>query len=228
MAGKSNLSADGNSGHSPSSGHAVASADNIFGSKTWWKRALVVVGVIYINGYLASRAFYASLGLSPSDFLLGEYDYLIQGLLYLTPDYYSIVHWQHNFIWYYLCIVLTWLLLWISAWLAFWKGARSNAWLYPIMLISLAVLISTAATLHGQQRAKVLKSLTEKLPNAIIYYLPDDKSQGIISGRLVSRNDKIVCLTSIDGWELAGTNIFNQQEGFFIIPMEKIQTIVIQ
>ena len=231
MSDKSHSGAGGKAGHPAVSGQPEIQPDNTLGSETWWKRALVVAGVIYINGYLASRAFYQSLGLSPSDFVMSEYDYLIQGLLYLTPDYYSIVHWQLGFFWYYVCIMMTWPLLWVSARLAFRKGGGRKAWLQLVKLIFLAVVTSLLATFHGQQRAKVLKSLTEKLPNVIIFYLPEEKSPGIISGRLVSRNDRIVCLTSIDAWEVAGTNRFihaDVDRRFFIIPMEKVQTIIIK
>ena len=197
----------------------------------WWKKALVIVGFMYINGYLASRAFYASLGLASSDFTMAEYDYLVQGLLYLLLDYQSIVHPHWAFFGYYLWWLCTWPLLWFSLRLAFWKGSKRKVWLQPALLVVLAVAITAVATFHGRERANVLKALTEKLPNALVYYAAKEKAEGVISGRLVSRTEKCICLTSIDGWEIQGTNQLERaanepDERFFVIPFEKIQTII--
>jgi len=201
------------------------------GGETWWKRALIVVGFIYINGYMASRAFYGSLGLSPSDFVMGDYDYLIQGLWYLTPEYQSVLHWQLGFAGYYFCIILTWLLVWLSSKVAFKERLFRQAWLPSLLVVLLAVAISVLAAFHGQKRANVLKALTEKLPMVIIYYSPEEKESAAIAGRLVSRNDKIVCLTSINSWVVTNEERIATDETdprFFVIPFEKVKTIIIR
>ncbi|MBL9138383.1 MAG: hypothetical protein JNK85_21120 [Verrucomicrobiales bacterium] len=199
------------------------------GGEDWWKRLLVVAGFTFVNGFVALRAFTTCLGLTPQDFVFGDYDYFIQGLLYLLGDYQVFTVWSADDLPYGLILLATWVLLWLTLQFSFvWRFRRPMV--LPLALALLAVIVTIVGTHHGRLRAKNFKRLSQFLPPVIVRYHPlgDETATAIAAGRLVARNDKVVCLTRIHGWKVGPEDWVDPGDldvRFVILPMERVESL---
>ena len=214
---------------SPSEG---AEQQPAFGSEAWLKLAAVFLALLYIAGHGVITGFTSRLGLAPADFGMTEKDYVAHGLMSLLPDF---RYYEKEPLAYVAAIpIVSWALFILVIPLLFYRkkmlGKRRRPdWVGTMtrsaLLIPAGLLVSLLSVRHGGERAGRVLEQAPRLPLAILAYTsPDpDKKPSYLYGRLLFRNEKIVCMAEVDAHILSDVP---QNEGLenrlFLVPSERV------
>lgn len=211
---------------------AASPAQDKAGIEEWLKRASICLALLYVNGYVAFRAYAITLGLTPADFSMEEKDFLIQGVRYLILDSEVILHPRMDHWPYYTFVLVTLLMMFLGIYVAFIKLAVARPWKmlsYVLFLLALFIGLSIVAANHGVYRARLLAQSFDQLPQVYVAYeSPESKdSLNYVAAQLLTRTDKVICLVNVTEQDI-GTNapyLTQNDRHLLVIKSDKIVRI---